>query len=100
MPVCCVCRKCPHPAPARCWVLATLRPVLQGTGGCPPNAPLFLLTSQAGSRESARTQLLTQLGGWQESGLLDDIAPERLAAYQLLAGEVRSGSGNEGGAFS
>ncbi|GLC36634.1 hypothetical protein PLESTM_000483300 [Pleodorina starrii] len=49
---------------------------------------LAMLIARAGSRASSRAHLSTQLAVWQQSGFLEHVAPERLAAFQLLAGEV------------
>ncbi|KAG2435206.1 hypothetical protein HXX76_007289 [Chlamydomonas incerta] len=49
---------------------------------------LALLISRAGGRSSAKQQLAAQLTLWQQQGFSEHIAPERLAAYHLMAGQV------------
>ncbi|PNW86453.1 hypothetical protein CHLRE_02g086887v5 [Chlamydomonas reinhardtii] len=49
---------------------------------------LALLISRAGGRSSAKQQLAAQLTLWRQQGFSEHIAPERLAAYHLMAGQV------------
>ncbi|KAG2489541.1 hypothetical protein HYH03_011992 [Edaphochlamys debaryana] len=52
------------------------------------DARLAMLIARAGSRSAAKAQLAAQLGIWQRAGLAERIAPERMAAFGLLAGQV------------
>ncbi len=48
---------------------------------------------QASARAASRSELAAQLELWERGGFAEAWAPERLAAYRLLAGQVGRGEG-------